>query len=552
MHRLHSPEPEPELLRRLACRPTRPRAGRVALALALAVGLPFSASRSSLVAQQPAAAQAPAARQVDLRALDAYFAQARKDWGVPGLAVAIVKDGRVVLAKGYGIRELGKPEVVDENTLFAIASNSKAFTAVALATLVDQGKLTFDTPVRQVLPWFQLYAPYVSEDARVRDLLSHRIGLRTFGGDLLWYGTTYSSEDVARRTRFLKQAAPYRSSYGYSNVMFVTAGQMIPALTGRSWTDYVASTILAPLGMTRTVTSIDSLSHRGDVATPHAYWRGNLQPFPWRSWNSVQAAGGIISSAADMAKWLRLLAGRGAIGGDTLVRPATLRALWTPQVSFGTGIDPKLQIQTTHLRGYGMGFNLADYRGRFVASHGGAADGMFSQLAVVPEEGLGVVVLTNSTTALSVALVNRVLDEYLSPPGAVVRDWSAEQLPGWKKGEEQELQRRQEYVKAPASPRPPQPLAAYAGTYGGDLYGDATVAVEGQKLVLRLLPAPEMVADLTPLDGDRFLLEWRAKFPWFDRGIAQFVTDGRGKVTDLKLDVPNQDFWFDELPLARK
>jgi hypothetical protein len=260
----------------------------------------------------------------------------------------------------------------------------------------------------------------------------------------------------------------------------------------------------------------------------------------------------VISSAADMAKWLRLLAGRGTVDGRTVIKEATLRALWTPQYSFSVGYDPKLPVQNIHLRGYGMGFGLMDYRGRFVVSHGGAADGMFSQLAVVPEEGLGVVVLTNSQTSLSGALVNRVLDEYLAPPGAAMRDWSADLLPESRKGEQVELQRRLDYIKPPPAPRPPQPLATYAGTYGGELYGDATVALEGGKLVLRLLPSPELVADLTPLDGDRFLLEWRARFPWFDRGIAQFVTDGQGKVTELKLDVPNQDFWFDELPLKRR
>ncbi|MBX6365139.1 MAG: serine hydrolase [Gemmatimonadetes bacterium] len=522
-------------IRRTAGRALTP----AALALAV-VAAPGTAQRAAV----------PAARTPDVAALDAYFAKAREDWGVPGMAVAIVKDGKVVLAKGYGVRELGKPDPVDEHTLFAIASNTKAFTATALATLVDEGKLSWDDRVQKHLPWFQLYDPFVSQDIRVRDLLSHRSGLGTFSGDLLWYGTTYSPEEIARRIRYLEPAGQYRGSYGYSNVAFVTAGLLIPTLTARSWIDYVSARILRPIGMTETVASVDSLPRRRDVATPHARWRGQTIPIPWYDWDNMVAAGGIISSAHDMARWLELLLGGGERDGVRVVSAERLRELWTPQISFEVSAASERRFPSTHFRGYGMAFTLNDYLGRKIVGHTGGYDGMYSRVVLVPEERLGMVVLTNSTTNISTPLVYRVLDAYLGGPE---RDWSTEMLAEARAADSAEAARRDSIVGKPApGAKPTLPLQAYAGTYTSDLYGDATVAVENGRLVLRLLPNPDLVADLRPRGGDAFILEWRRRFPFFDRGVATFVPNDVGTPTELRLNVPNQDFWFEELKLRRK
>jgi CubicO group peptidase (beta-lactamase class C family) len=487
---------------------------------------------------------------VTVSSLDAYFERARSDWSVPGLAVAIVKDDRLVLAKGYGVREIGKPAPVDDQTLFAVASNTKAFTAAAIARLVDAGKLAWNDRVVDHLPYFRLYDEYVTADMRIRDLLSHRSGLGTFSGDVVWYGTPYTREEVVRRARFLKQAGPFRAFYGYSNVMFVAAGEIVSRVSGKTWDDYIKASFFEPLGMRRTVTSVKAIAGDANVATPHAAFEEPLQPFPWVNWDNVGPAASIISTAADMAQWARLQLNRGTLEGRTLFSDTASREMWTPQISFTIDRAAESRIPVTHFRGYGLGWSLSDYRGRLVAAHGGAADGMFSRVALVPEERLAVVVLTNSDTQLPDALSNRVIDAYT---GAEPRDWSRELLERARQTRRERAAAREKTARERvANTGPSHPLSAYAGTYASDLYGDARVEIENDKLVLRLLPNPALTADHTYWHCDTFALEWRRRFPWFGNGRVQFVLDGNARVTELKLDVPNDDFWFWEPEFVRR
>jgi CubicO group peptidase (beta-lactamase class C family) len=487
---------------------------------------------------------------VDLAALDAYFAESGEIFEVPGFAVAIVKDGELVFAKGYGVRELGKADRVDEHTLFAIASNTKAFTAAALAILVDGGKLDWDDRVVEHLPYFQLYDPWVTQEMRVRDLLSHRSGLGTFSGDLLWYGTSYSRTEVIRRARYLEAAGEFRSDYGYSNLMFLAAGQLIAAVTGMSWDEVVEREFFEPLGMRRTVTSVRDLEGMGNVATPHRERDGRVFPLYWYDWDSMAPAGGIISSVADMSRWLRLQLGRGTWEGDTLFSEAAQRTMWTPHISNVVTAGSERLFPTTHFRGYGLGWGLMDYEGRKVMSHGGGYDGMFSRVALVPEEGLGLVVLTNSMTNLPTALTYRILDAYL---GAEERDW-AERLAAIAEGNrERAAERRAEFEAGRIeSTSPSHQLEAYTGTYGGPMYGDATVTVEDGHLVVAFIPNPDLVGDLTHWHYDTFVIEWRQDFAWFDEGTVQFLLDATGEVVEMKIDVPNDDLWFYELEFKKK
>jgi CubicO group peptidase (beta-lactamase class C family) len=511
----------------------------------------------AVVLLAPAGARA-AAQAPDLAQLDAAIEQARKDWNVPGLAVAIVKDGKTVLAKGYGVREMGKPDPVDADTLFAIASNTKAFTATAISMLADERKLTLDDRVVTWLPYFALYDPYVTGDTRIRDLLSHRSGLGTFSGDLLWYGTPYSREEVVRRARFLKQAGPFRSRYGYQNIMFVAAGEIVAAASGRTWDAFVKERIFDPLGMTRTVSTFAEVTKATNIATPHAGTYAPLRPYPWYSWDACGPAASIVSSANDMAKWITLHLNGGAAGDRRLFSDNAQRTMWTPHVSFTTDPNPAVPAASlatslrmpVRFRGYGLGFSVSDYRHRFVAEHGGAADGMFSHLALVPEEKLGFVILTNSDTGVSSALSYTILDAYL---GGDRRDWSRLLLDRARQAAEQKRLARGRIEKARLQgTRPSLPIGKYAGTYVSTLYGEAAVTVDNGGLVLRLLPNPDMVADLSHWHVDTFELTWRRAFPWFGSGRAQFVLDHDAGVTELKLDVPNDDFWFYELDFKKK
>lgn len=491
---------------------------------------------------------APPSSSPDLDALDRYIEDAREAFDVPGLAVAIVKDGRVVLSRGYGVRELGRDAPVDDGTLFAIASNTKAFTAAAVGILVDEGKLGWDDPVREHLPWLELYAPYVSSDLRIRDLLTHRSGLGTFSGDLLWYGTELTPREVLRRARHLEQAAPFRAEYHYSNLMFLAAGEVVAEASGMPWERFVRERILAPLGMDRTLTDVDSLPARSNAATPHGRWEGELVTFPWYDSEGVGSAGALISSARGMASWLGLQLGRGEVDGRRIFSEDVSREMWAAHVPLRVSPSSRERFPSTHFRAYGLGWSTFDYRGRKVVGHGGALDGMYSRVAMVPEEDLGLVILTNSMTSLPVALAYRILDGYL---GGTDRDWSALYLERQRASLEREAGRRRRVRTDTIDAPPSLPLEAYAGTYRDPLYGDAEVTLEEGTLVLRLEPAPEMVADLSSLHFDTFLLEWRRRWPWFGPGRARFTLDDRGRPARLELDVPNDDFWFQELDFRR-
>lgn len=491
-----------------------------------------------------------AAQEPSIADLDAAIAHARTEFGVPGLAVAIVKDDAVVLSRGYGVRELGGDEAVDDKTLFAIASNTKAFTATLLAILVDEGKVSWNDRVQQYLPWFQLYDPYVSADARIVDLLSHRIGLGTFSGDLVWYGTPYSREEVVRRARFLPQAFPFRAGYGYSNIMYIAAGEVIQKAAGKSWEDLLREKILDPLGMENTVLSVGALKAGDNVATPHGFANGTVRTYPWYEWDSTVPAGGIISCVADLSSWMRLVLNRGTRNGEEIYTDRQSRLMWTPHANFVVSQRGREQNPFTNFSAYGLGWSLQDYDGYLIASHGGGYDGMFSQTLLVPDLKLGVVVLTNSMTGIAGAITRTVLDAYLGKAG---RDYYAEGVQRQERGREREAAqwKRDDSLRVLGT-SPSFDLSVYEGTFGGEMYGDATVTLEDGKLVLRLLPNPDLVADLTHWHYDVFEVNWRTDFSWFGTGKISFLMDQKARVSEFKLNVPNNDFWFHELEFVKK
>ncbi|MEM6782821.1 MAG: serine hydrolase [Bacteroidota bacterium] len=505
---------------------------------------------AALVFAAPLTLAQPA--NVDLEALDAYIEASLGDWPVPGLAVAIVKDGEVVHAKGYGTRTVGTSEPVDEQTLFAIASNTKAFTAALLAMLVDEGRLSWDDRVVDHLPYFELYDPYVTEAMRVRDLLSHGSGLGTYSGDLLWYDTDYSAEEVVRRARHLDPAGPFRASYGYSNLMVITAGEVIRAVTGQPWAEVVRERILDPLGMDRTVTSTNALPALDNVATPHKPFPDSLVTVAWMNWDAMGAAGALISSVDDLAQWMRLQLGGGTLDETVLFSADQQHTMWSPHTVIPISQGARARNPHTHFRATGLGWFLRDYHGRRLIDHGGGYDGMFSRTVLVPEENLGVVVLTNSMTALASALTSRVVDTYLgvTDEAGAVRDYAADYRP-FDRNNRTGFYARIDSATVDRGDTPPTlALADYAASFESDLYGGATVDFEEVGLVLRF-HASDLIADLTHLHGDVFRLDWREAYAWYGPGNVQFVLNPANEIEELRLDVPNDDLWFYELKLMR-
>jgi CubicO group peptidase (beta-lactamase class C family) len=483
-----------------------------------------------------------------LKEIDAYAEKTRSDWNVPGIAVAIVKDDKVIFAKGYGVRELGRPEKVDENTLFAIASNSKAFTTASLAMLIDEGKIKWDDKVSQYLPEFQMSDLYVTRELTVRDLVSHRSGLDTFSGDLLWYETTYNSDEILRRVRFLKPKTSFRSSFGYQNLMFVAAGKVIEKVSGKTWSQFVRERILTPLGMARTTTSIRDL--KDNYSKPHNESGGKLRVLHSGNVDGASAAAGLNSSVADVAKWLRLQLGKGKFEGRQIYSQERAGEMWSANTLLGVNPFPVKDAPTKLFSAVGLGWFLNDYRGRKVVSHGGGLDGMISQTAMMPEENLGLVVLTNSETGVNTIMQNKIFDVFLDAPK---RDWSAERL---ERAKQNKIREAEEAKKLDASrvtnTKPSLSLKDYTGTYADQLYGDATVTEENGKLVMRFVQSPNFVADLEHWHYDTFQIRWRPSVAYnFPRGFVTFTIDKNGKTDEMKVDQPNNDFWFYELEFHR-
>ncbi len=488
--------------------------------------------------------------QVDTRQLDKYFAQALTDWQVPGMAVAIVKDGEIVFAKGYGVLEQGQQQKVDEHTNFAIASNTKAFIAASLAYLVGEGKLSWDDEVVDYLPYFALYDAYATQHATIRDLLSHRLGLGTFSGDVIWYKSEYSAAEVIKHIRYVPQAYGFQAGYGYSNLMFITAGEVIKAVSGLPWDEFVQQHFFKPLHMDRTVTSVNALPRMDNIASPHKTIAGQVTPIPWANWDNMGAAGGIISNANDMAKWLILQMNHGLNGADTLFAPRVQVDMWTPHNNHKVSLASQKNMPSRHFSGYGLGWGISDYQGRKMVSHGGGYDGMYSRVVMVPEEHLGMVVLTNAMTGIATPITMRAIDAIL---GTGNRDWSAEALPRaarWAKFKEERVAKRVS-ARVPDT-QPTLPLAAFTGTYSDPFYGRVNIIMADDHLVIDFVPAPHLRADLSHWHYNTFKLNWREVHAWFDFGTLQFVLDNNNEVTGIEFDVPNDDIFFEEIHLKRE
>ncbi len=466
-------------------------------------------------------------QEVPSKDFDEYINKALKDWDVPGLAIAIVKNDQIVFARGYGVRKLGDPTPVDEKTIFAIGSSSKAFTSASIAMLVDEGKIKLDDPATKYLPGFQLFDPYVTREMTVRDLLCHRSGLER--GDFLWYGTSYSRDEIVRRVRFLKPTWSFRARFGYQNIMYLTAGQIVAGVSGKSWDDFIRDRIFNPLGMTSSSTSISDLKNATDVATPHAKLDDKVEIIPWRNIDNIAPAGSINSNVVDMAQWVRLQLGEGVYKGQRLISSGGAKEMHTAQTVIRMEPPWTLFYPDAHFLNYGLGWFLHDHRGRKVIEHGGNIDGMSALVAMIPEEKIGLVILTNlNGTPVTGAVASRVYDLYL---GVQPRDYSADLLKSYNALLEQGKQAQKKADEARVKGTSPTlALDKYAGAYKDEMYGDAKVALENGKLVLT---TPGFVGDLDHWNYDTFQVTWRARS--LGKAFVTFTLNSRGQVDEMKL-----------------
>ncbi|MFC3551712.1 serine hydrolase [Lysobacter cavernae] len=494
-----------------------------------------------------------------LQDFDAYVEGVRRQFDVPGIAVAIVKDGQVVLERGFGVRQLennaqGKPSPVDAHTLFAIASNTKAFTAASLSILADEGKLSLDDRVIEHLPWFRMSDAYVTQEMRVRDLLAHRSGLGLGAGDLLyWPGTDYSTAEVARRLKDVPLTGSFRGQYAYDNILYGVAQLVIEQVSGQSYAQFLQQRIFKPLGMSETRFNSDALRRGDNVATGYAKADfKDLQPAPRMAWGNVSGAGGIYSSVHDIGKWMRMQLDGGVYRDDKgreqrLFSEKRQQAMWsviTP-IPIAKPSVPQLEAARPNFLGYGEGWQLSDYRGQKLVWHTGGWPGMVSRLTLVPEHKLGVIVLTSTELSGAFnAVTMRVLDAYLDAPKT---DWSAAYAAALAKSQDKADEDWQKRLKARAAgSQPSLALANYTGTYRDPWYGDVLVEQQSGKLLLRFSRTPDLVGELTHWQHDTFVVRWNQRWLNADAFVT-FALTPDGAIREVRMEAisPQTDFSFD-------
>jgi CubicO group peptidase (beta-lactamase class C family) len=494
------------------------------------------------------------ARTDDGAAIDALAQEFLTRFEVPGLAVAVIRPGQPDHVRGYGVRTLGRSDPVDTHTLFGIASNSKAFTAAALAILVDEGKLGWDEPVVRYLPDFEMFDPAVTRMMTVRDLLVHRSGLGLGEGDLMEFpATTHSVQDIVHGLRYLKPERGFRAGYAYDNVLYIVAGTLIAKLGGQSWEDFVTARLLRPLGMTESVAGFGHLAGR-NVAGRHARLGPPLRGMgPMRvvrpdEQDKIDAAGGINASVHDIVSWFRAQLAHGRLpGGGRLWSERQADEMWTPQTitSSSGGPTPDMPTQPV-IAGYALGWFVQDYRGHRLVSHSGGLTGQVTQHALLPELGGAIAVYTNEETGVaSLGLRNALLDRLI---GAPPFDWAAAMS---RRRDEQ----RSEALKTlggglkPPPGGPTLPLDRYAGRYRDPWYGDVVVARRGAGLAIDFTRTPVFKGALEPWGTDAF----RTRFPEGvgEDAVVSFAVAG-GIVTGVTMKAlsPLADFSFDFQHLA--
>lgn len=486
----------------------------------------------------------------ELQQLDATVERVRQQFDVPGVAVAVVKDGKVVLERGWGLREIGKPEPVQADTLFAIASNTKAFTATSLNLLAEEGKLKMSDRVIDHLPGFRMSDPYVTGEMRIRDLLSHRSGLSLGAGDLLfWPTTTYSNAEVVARLAQVPLKNGFRDRYAYDNILYAVAQQVIEKVSGLSYADFLQQRIFDKVGMAGTRYNADHLKPGDKPAIGHAKFDfKDLRPVAPLTWSNNAGAGGIYSSVHDLAKWMNVQLAEGRLAdGTPLFSEKTRQQMWQMQIPqvVGKPSVPELADATPNFAGYGEGWSLSDYRGQKLVWHTGGWPGQVSRLTLVPGQNLGVVVLTNQESGAAFnAITLSVLDAML---GAPVHDWVGAYAASVAKAQDNADEGWQKHLAArDAKSRPSLALSGYAGAYRDAWYGDVSVEQKGGRLRLRFGATADLQGTMEHWQHDTFVVRWDNRSLNAD-AFVNFSLDPDGKVREVRMQAISSltDFSFD-------
>ncbi|MEP6952035.1 MAG: serine hydrolase [Ginsengibacter sp.] len=473
-----------------------------------------------------------------------------KTFDVPGIAVAVVKDGKIIHAKGYGVRSLNTMQKVDENTLFGIASNSKAFTVAGLGILVDEKKITWDDKVTDYIPEFRMYNPYVTEEFTIRDLLTHRSGLGLGAGDLMFWpdSSSFTKKDMIHNLRYLKAVSGFRTKFDYDNNLYMVAGEVLARVSGMSWEDFIQTRILNAMGMTASAPSFKLLKDKANVIDPHAPVDGKVKVIR-RDWNeSANAAGGIYSNLTDMCKWIIMQMNNGKYGeglSKQLFSEEVHDDMWSPQTIMDVrGPSP----YNTHFASYGLGWFLADAKGYKQVSHTGGLAGIVTQVTLIPEMKLGIIVFTNQQSgAAFTAITNTIKDSYFGMPPVdrvkqmhdrvLASEANAKKITGdiWK---DIEAQQKNNAAKPD--------INNFTGTYTDKWFGDISISVKNGKLWFDSKRSFLLNGEMLPYKGNTFVVKWVERSLDAD-AFVMFDLDNDGKPSHIKMKSisPLTDFSFD-------
>ncbi len=482
--------------------------------------------------------------------IDSLVQRTLKTFDVPGIAVAVVKDGKVIHSKGYGVRSLNTKQKVDENTLFGIASNSKAFTSAALAILIDEKKLKWDDKVIDYIPEFRLYNPWVTEEFTIRDLLTHRSGMGLGAGDLMIFPgkNNFTTKDIIHNLRFLKPVSSFRTKYDYDNLLYIVAGEVITRVSAMSWEKFIETRIMLPLNMTASSPTFTTLKDKSNVIDPHAPVNGKVVVIPRDFTEVFNAAAGIYSNITDLSKWIIMQMNHGKYGeglNKQLFSKEVQKDMWSMQTIIPVADST---IYNTHFSGYGLGWGLSDVKGYKQVSHTGGLFGIVTQITLIPELKLGIIVLTNQQSGAAFSsITNTIKDSYFGIKGVDRVKQNSESTSKYlaKAGKiTSEIWNNIDKLQKSGTSLSNDTL--YTGTYRDNWFGEVTISVKNGKLRFDSKRSYLLTGEMLPYKGNSFVVKWDDRSMDAD-AFVNFDLDNTGKATGMKMQAisPTTDFSFD-------
>jgi len=502
---------------------------------------------------------AAAGQPLSTRQINRLTKRVMKEFSVPGIAVAVVKDDTILHMKGYGVRSIATRQKTDEHTLFAIASNTKAFTVAALGILIDEGKLTWETKVIDIIPEFRLYNAFVTEDFNIKDLLSHRSGLGEGAGDLMSWpdSAMFTTAEIIYNLRYLRQTSSFRTKYDYDNLLYIVAGEVVARVSGMSWEEFVESRIMEPLGMDGSSASFKRLKDLTNIIDAHVPVEGKLQLVAKQEGKIHNSVGGIYSNISDLSKWAMLQMNHGRYGKNLdkrIFSEKVHREMWTPQTVRSVSGDSPYR---TSFATYGLGWHLTDINGNLQVYHTGSHAGIETRVTLLPEMGLGIIVLTNQQEgAAHQAITNTIMDGYL---GIRDIDWIGKLKEKMLK-DKTEAKEITDRVWATVEAMRSESSAdidtrAFTGTYADAWFGDVVIYAENERLRIRAVKSPKLRGEMFHFTANTFIVKWDDRSMDAD-AFAVFALDREGKPSAITMEAisPLTDFSYDfhDLDLRRK